>query len=175
VEAMSKTKRRQDFLKAREQGFDMGWVSNNKVSEYNALYDPNMRHYFENRHVQQLLYNTGQIDRHGRVIDLRKNAGKLAVLDREFREAEKVEERRYKEEMEMRYRVQKKRFDELERTRKEEVLMKLKQDHELSKEILDVMKGGGKKVVLKKKGKKKMTSPMGATASTDGSFFVTEG
>ena len=51
---MSKTKRRADFLKARESGFDMGYVSNNKVSEYNALYDPNMRHYFENRHVQEV-------------------------------------------------------------------------------------------------------------------------
>jgi len=52
--AMSKTKRRTDFLKSREQGFDMGYVSNNTVSEYNALHDPNMRHYFENRHVQQV-------------------------------------------------------------------------------------------------------------------------
>ena len=51
---MSKTKRRTDYLKARESGFDMGYVSNNKVSEYNALYDPNMRHYFENRHVQEV-------------------------------------------------------------------------------------------------------------------------
>ena len=118
----------------------------------------------------QLLYNTGQIDRHGRVIDLKRNAGKIAVLEREFKEAEKVEERRYREEMEMRYRVQKKRFDELERTRKDDVLMKLKQDHELSKEILGAMKGGTKKVVLKKK--KKTKSPLGG--SGDGSFIVTE-
>jgi len=95
------------------------------------------------------------------------------VLDREFKEAEKVEERRYREEMEMRYRVQKKRFDELERTRKDDVLMKLKQDHELSKEILGAMKGGSKKVVLKKK-KNKNKSPMGGTGGSVESFFVTE-
>ena len=149
----------------------MGWCSQRaQKAEYNALYDPNMRHYFENRHVQSLLYNTGQIDRHGRVIDLRKNAGKLAVLDREFREAEKVEERRYREEMEMRYRVQKKRFDELEHTRKEEVLLKLKKDHELSKDILNVMKGNSQRIVLKKK-KKKALPP----AHDDSGFFVTEG
>ena len=67
--------------------------------------------------------------------------GKLAVLDREFSNAEKVEQRRYKEEMEMRYRVQRKRFDELERTRKEQILRTLKNDHELSKEILNTMRG----------------------------------
>jgi len=155
---MSKKAVRARKLKAREDGFDMSWTSNNKVSEYNALFDPNMRHYFENKHVQSLLYNTGQIDRHGRVVDLKKNQGKIAVLDREFREAEKVEERRYREEMEMRYRVQKKRFDELERTRKEEVLLKLKQDHELSKEILTVMRGSTKAPKLKKKGTKAKVS-----------------
>ena len=98
----------------------MAHVNHSRLGEYNALHDPNMRHYFENKHVQSLLYNSGQIDRHGRVIDIRKAKGKLAVLDREFREAEKVEERRYREEMEMRYRVQKKRFEELEADDKKE-------------------------------------------------------
>ena len=61
-----------------------------------------MRHYFENKQVQQHLYKTGQIDRHGRVIDIEKNKTKVKILEREFTEAEKVEERRMKEEMEMR-------------------------------------------------------------------------
>ena len=73
----TKKEKRLKLLKSREEGFSMGHVhSKNQVSYYNALYDPNMRHYFENKHVQTLLYNTGQIDRHGRVIDLHKNAGK---------------------------------------------------------------------------------------------------
>ena len=71
-------------------------------SEYNAIFDPNMRHYFENKKIQKHLYLTGQIDRHGRVIDLQKNKSKVIILEREFKEAEKVEERRMKEEMEMR-------------------------------------------------------------------------
>ena len=41
----------------------------------------------------------------------------------------------------MRYRVQRKRFEELEKTRKSDILQRLKQDHELSKEILLTMRG----------------------------------
>ena len=61
-----------------------------------------MRHYFENKHTQYLLYKTGQIDKHGRVIDLEKNKSKLFILEKEFTTAEKLEEQRQKEEMEMR-------------------------------------------------------------------------
>ena len=99
-----------------------------------------MRHFFESKKVQSLLYNTGQIDKHGRVIDLDKNKSKLSILEREFDKAEKVEEMRYKDEMEMRYRVQRKRFNELEKIRKEEILQKLKADRDLSKEILTTMR-----------------------------------
>lgn len=73
-----------------------------KLHEYNALYDPNMRHFFESRNNQLLLYRTGQIDSNGRVIDPDKNKSKLFILEREFKEAERIEERRQKEEMEMR-------------------------------------------------------------------------
>jgi len=141
AQRISKRERRMKQLKSREEGFSMGHVKHVKLNEYNALFDPNMRHYFENKHVQRLLYSTGQIDRHGRVIDQAKAKGKLAILDREFREAEKIEERRFKEEMEMRYRVQRKRFEELEKTRKSEILQRLKDDHDLSKEILLTMRG----------------------------------
>ena len=99
-----------------------------------------MRHFFESKKVQSLLYNTGQIDKHGRVIDLDKNKSKLSILEREFDKAEKIEEMRYKDEMEMRYRVQRKRFNELEKIRKEEILQKLKADRDLSKEILTTMR-----------------------------------
>jgi len=163
------------MLKAREDGFTLGDVSKVKLTSYNALYDPNMRHYFENKHVQSLLYSTGQIDRHGRVIDLRKNAGKLAILDREFKEAEKVEERRYKEEMEMRYRVQRKRFAELERTRKEMILHKLKADHELSKDILNTMRGTtGAATSHTAKSSPGKGKNRGNMSMEDGSFFVTD-
>ena len=61
-----------------------------------------MRHFFENKKIQKHLYKSGQIDSNGRVIDVDKNKSKIFILEREFREAELAEERRMKEEMEMR-------------------------------------------------------------------------
>ena len=118
----------------------MGNLQAVRLKEYNALLDPNMKHFFENKQNQYLLYKTGQIDSHGRVIDLEKNQSKLSILEREFREAEKVEEKRQKEEMEMRYRVQRKRFNELEKSKKTEILEKLKAERELSKEIVSTLR-----------------------------------
>ena len=60
------------------------------LSSYDALRDPNMRHYFENRSVQAHLYKTGQIDAAGRVIDMSKNASKFAIIEQEFKAAEKL-------------------------------------------------------------------------------------
>ena len=80
----------------------IGSTAVNKRNEYNALFDPNMRHYFENKKIQEHLYKTGQIDKHGRVINVEANKSKVLILEREFAEAEKVEERRMREELEMR-------------------------------------------------------------------------
>eukprot|EP00605_Chrysophyceae_sp_TOSAG23-4_P000901 GSChrysophyteH1.ASY1.ANO1.992.1 assembled CDS len=132
--------------RSRESGWQMNDLGKVRLNEYNSLYDPNMRHFFENKKVQKHLYCTGQIDRHGRVIDLDKNKSKLHVLEREFSRAEKIEERRQKDELEMRYRVQRKRFNELEKIRKEEILQKLKHDRELSKEIILTMRSGSSAV-----------------------------
>jgi glucan phosphoethanolaminetransferase (alkaline phosphatase superfamily) len=89
-------------LKKREQGFDLASIPHARLKEYSALHDPNMRHYFENTHVQRLLYETGQIDKFGRVISLDKNKSKLNILEREFQKAEQIEQQRLKEEQEMR-------------------------------------------------------------------------
>ena len=89
-------------MKLREEGFDLNSVPHAKLKPYNALHDPNMRHYFENPNVQRHLYKSGQIDRHGRVIDLDKSKSKVHILEREFKEAEKIEQLRLREEMEMR-------------------------------------------------------------------------
>jgi hypothetical protein len=97
-------KRSESFKKKREEGFDLGSIKNGgaKLKSYSALHDPNMRHYFENPNVQRLLYTSGQIDSHGRVINLHKNKTKLHILDREFKEAELAESRKLREEEEMR-------------------------------------------------------------------------
>lgn len=136
-------------LLKREAGWQMNDLGKVKLKEYSSLYDPNMRHFFENKKVQTLLYETGQIDRHGRVIDLDKNKSKLHVLDREFERAEMIEGARQKDELEMRYRVQRKRFNELERVRKEEILQKLKHDRDLSKEIINTMRSSTTNSVAK--------------------------
>lgn len=102
---MAYAKRMEDKMKEREKNFSLGNPNTVRLAEYNALYDPNMRHFFENRKVQRLLYESGQIDKHGRVIDAAKSKPKLKILEREFIEAEKIEERRQKEEAEMRVRI----------------------------------------------------------------------
>ncbi len=91
-----------EVYEKREKGFALAGLQSVRLNEYNALYDPNMRHFFESKNNQLLLYRTGQIDSNGRVIDLDKNKSKLFILEREFKEAEKIEERRQKEELEMR-------------------------------------------------------------------------
>ena len=101
---MSKKGLTEAKMKAREDSFNLNSLNFAKRTEYNALYDPNMRHFFQNSKVQRYLYQTGQIDANGRVIDLEKNKSKVVILEKEFAEAEKVEERRQREEFEMRVR-----------------------------------------------------------------------
>lgn len=168
------------YFKKREEGFDLSSIPRAKLKSYSALHDPNMRHYFENPSVQRLLYNTGQIDSHGRVIDLRKNKSKLHILEREFKEAELSEARKLKEEEEMRHRVQRKRFQQLEEIQRQDVMTRLKSDRALSREILSTIKSGQR--TSPSPFNSRMSSPaksnFGATSSTDADdnmFFVTEG
>lgn len=135
-----KAESQRDNAEKRERGFQLTGLQSFQLKEYNALHDPNMRHFFESKNNQYLLYRTGQIDSNGRVIELDKNKSKLFILEREFKEAERIEERRQKEEMEMRYRVQRKRFNELEKMRKLEILEKLKAERDLSKEIVATLR-----------------------------------
>lgn len=169
--ALARRQREEEKLRGKEMGFQMGNLNVVKLKEYNSLHDPNMRHFFENRSVQALLYRTGQIDRHGRVIDLEKNKAKINILEREFSRAEIIEERRQKDEMEMRYRVQRKRFNELERIRKEEILHKLKHDRDLSKEIINTMRSSSGTVSMPPSRSQSLAG--GGSLYKDGSFFIT--
>mmetsp|Transcript_5792 Transcript_5792/g.13353 ORF Transcript_5792/g.13353 Transcript_5792/m.13353 type:complete len:111 (+) Transcript_5792:197-529(+) len=85
-----RTRARTQAAQAREGGWDLSSCRTATMPSYNALYDPNMRHYFENTTIQSHLYKTGQIDKSGRVIDLERNKSKLNIIEREFKEAEKV-------------------------------------------------------------------------------------
>ena len=125
------------------------------------MYDPNMRHFFENGVVQNHLYRTGQIDNAGRVIDLDRNKSKLHIIEKEFDKAEKKELRRQRDEEEMRRRVQLKRHQALERARREERLIRMKEDRKIRREIVLAIgeatglvipkQGGGKLVKTKAK------------------------
>lgn len=103
----------------REARFDLNTCPHATLPTYNALYDPNMRHYFENKARQRHLYVTGQVgslfslkhllmalqvDRHGRVIDNERNVAKLHIIEKEFEQAEKQERIKQRDEMEMRVR-----------------------------------------------------------------------
>lgn len=164
-------------LKAREAAFDTN-TANDRLPGYNALFDANLRHYFENRRVQRHLYSNGmvrvccvaalatslrsdtclapQIDREGRIIDLEKNKAKLSIIEQEFKSAEAEEEQRLREEEEMRRRVQKKRHEALERARLAERMMKVKEDRNIRREIVRVTRGEMMEKPATKKKKKRV-------------------
>jgi hypothetical protein len=99
-----------------------------------------MRHFFESSSVQTHLYKSGQIDRGGRVIDLEANKGRLHIIEKEFAFAEREEDSRQKEEVEMRRRVQIKRHQALDRARAEEKLIRMKEDRNIRREIGSAMR-----------------------------------
>ncbi|CAK4069264.1 unnamed protein product [Aphanomyces euteiches] len=121
-------------MKRREAAFDSN-VHNQKLPEYNALADHNLRHFFENRKLQQHLFDVGLIDKAGRVIDPDKHKGKLAILQQEFKLAEKSELMKQREEEEIRRRVQLRRHAALNEARKEEKIKRIKDDRKLTKQI----------------------------------------
>jgi hypothetical protein len=128
-------------MKEREKSFVVSLQkSSSSIPPYNALIDRNMCHYFENRMLQHHLLRTGQIDLTGRVVELEKNKFKLTVLDKEFKKAEEEELKRQADEAEMRYRIQRKRIMELEKTRKETLIGKLRKEKEFAKTILQTVR-----------------------------------
>jgi len=164
---MNKNKSKALFQKQRENGFTMDF-RNDKLPKYDPLYDRNLRHFFENSTVQNHLYSTGLIDTAGRVINLEKNMSKLCIIEQEFKAAEKAEYWRKKEEDEMRYRVQKKRFEILENARRKERLNKIKEDRDIRKQILEA--SGTSSKPLKKK-KKKILKQSLSSGADESSFF----
>jgi hypothetical protein len=129
-------------VKERERGFDLSMRKTNKsfIPPYNALVDPNMCHYFENRNLQSLLLRTGQIDMTGRVIELEKNKFKLTIIEKEFSRAEENEKKIRADEEDIRYRIQRKRINEIEKTRKECLLSKFRKEREFARDILSTVR-----------------------------------
>ncbi|CAM9531343.1 unnamed protein product [Phaeothamnion confervicola] len=126
---------RETSLKAREDGWDDGWTAA-RPAAYNALADPNMRHYFENVNTQRHLLATGQIDREGRIIDLDRAKSKLHIIEHEFAQAELCERLRAQEEERLRERVRLKRHAALQDARREAQVARVKEDRRIRREIL---------------------------------------
>lgn len=134
-------KRRDEVLRQRESGFNLSGVHQERLPEYNALVDRNLRHHFENRTLQSHLSDVGLIDQRGRIVDLAKQKAKLSIIEQEFKIAEQSEQRRTKDEDEIRRRVQMKRHDALHEARQKEKLMQLKEEKKIVREIVQAAKG----------------------------------
>jgi len=161
-------------MKARESEFDLN-VAKAKLPEYNALFDNNLRHHFENKSRQKQLHKLGMIDADGNVINLAKNRSKLFIIEQEFKAAEKAEYWRMKEEQEMRRRVQKKRHEALEKARLEERLAKMKDDRRIRREILTLTTPEYHLPVTKPAGGRRKGREPSEQAVQNASFFLTEG
>lgn len=138
----SKKKRSKKKAKQQKKIREESWGVdvNAKLPKYNALTDPNLRHHFESRKRQTHLLKSGLIDYQGRVIDIDASKSKLAVIEREFRNAEKSEFQRMRDEAEMRRRVQKKRHEALEISRRQEMIAKVHEDRKIRRAILKIQK-----------------------------------
>ena len=77
-----------------------------------------------------------QIDASGRVIDLDANASRLHIIEKEFVFAERQAFNRLGEEEEMRRRVQLKRHQALDKARREEKLVRMKEDRTIRRDIV---------------------------------------
>ncbi|ETM44667.1 hypothetical protein L914_10119 [Phytophthora nicotianae] len=137
---MSK-KRSEEYLRQRENGFNLSGVHQDRLPQYNALLDRNLRHHFESRPLQSHLNELGLIDQRGRIVDLDKQKSKLFIIDQEFKLAEEVERRKQREEEELRRRVQMKRHDALQNARQREKLQQLKEEKKIAREIIQASKG----------------------------------
>lgn len=134
-------KKSREVLRQRENGFNLSGVHQERLPEYNALLDRNLRHHFEARSLQSHLNDVGLIDQRGRIVDLEKQKNKLSIIEQEFKLAEQMERRKEKEEDEIRRRVQMKRLTSLQETRQREKLLQLKEEKKIAREIVQAAKG----------------------------------
>eukprot|EP00756_Hemistasia_phaeocysticola_P039359 Hpha_TRINITY_DN16810_c1_g2::TRINITY_DN16810_c1_g2_i1::g.150787::m.150787 len=80
----------------RATGWDALTPGKAKLPNYDALYDQNLRAHYEKRGVRRQLLEGSLIDRVGRI--LRGNSTKLNIIEQEFRNAERDEQRRQQDE-----------------------------------------------------------------------------
>jgi hypothetical protein len=141
VSSKASSKKLEELLRQRESGFSLNGVHQEKLPDYNALVDRNLRHHFESRSVQKHLGSLGLVDQRGRIVDLDRQKSKLSIIEQEFKLAEQAERVREREEEEIRRRVQMKRHDAIKEARQREKLMQLKEEKKIAREIVQAAKG----------------------------------
>lgn len=109
--------------------------SEEHLPTYDALRDGNLRQYFQSRNVQLFLHSMGWIDSEGRIMDLDKHKSKLAIIEQEFRAAEKMEQWRLQEENEMRRVIFLKRQRAFEEAKRADRQAKMKQERGLRQHL----------------------------------------
>lgn len=162
-------KARAKQAKEREEGFSLQF-QNDRVPEYQALFDRNLRSHFENKRRQRELYQVGVIDKEGRVIDLEKYKSKLFIIDQEFKSAEAAEARRAREEVTTRDLLRKKRRQKLDELRRQDGLQKMKEDRKIRQEILAATRGDSVSPRRKSPARRSGRAPSPAADS----FFLTD-
>jgi len=116
----------------------------------------------------------GMIDHSGRIIDQAKNRSKLFIIEQEFKQAEKAEYMRKKEEQEMRRRVQKKRREMFEKARLAERLAKMKEDRRIRKEILAIASPYHAAIMSPSNSPSSKAPSKKKKSKEESSFFLTE-
>eukprot|EP01065_Artemidia_motanka_P024328 TRINITY_DN28993_c0_g1_i1.p1 TRINITY_DN28993_c0_g1~~TRINITY_DN28993_c0_g1_i1.p1 ORF type:complete len:288 (+),score=88.89 TRINITY_DN28993_c0_g1_i1:68-865(+) len=79
-----------------QRAWDSNLCGRTKLPAYDALHDQNLRAHYEKRGVRKQLFDGSLIDRVGRI--LRGNTTKLNIIEQEFANAERDEQRRLREE-----------------------------------------------------------------------------
>jgi len=139
------------------------------LPSYDALRDSNLRQYFEGSNVQSFLHSMGWIDREGRIIDLDKHKSRLAIIEQEFKFAEKAELWRQQEEEAMRKMIQLKRQRALEDAKRAERQSKMREERRLRQRFVKAIQTSRGMVdagqIGKKSARTKVTTAGTATTS----------
>lgn len=141
----------------KEKQFDNN-TAKVQLPEYNALRDSNLRQYFESPNTIKYLHRIGFVDHSGHIVDLDKNKAKVAIIEQEFKYAEKAESLRLREEEAARRMVQMRRHHALKEAQKHEKVRRLKEENRIRQELIRANKTNKAMIELEASLRKERTS-----------------
>mmetsp|Transcript_16601 Transcript_16601/g.33041 ORF Transcript_16601/g.33041 Transcript_16601/m.33041 type:complete len:159 (+) Transcript_16601:1-477(+) len=125
-----------EYLRRREDGFDPDFGVRAKLPEYSALRDDHASAFIRSGQVSRHLRTTGQIDASGKIVDGRRVAHRVAVVERELVRAEEEGRALRREEEEIRARVRAERLGKLGDVWREERVALAKENRRIRGEIM---------------------------------------